>query len=162
MVAEQGEQNMTDFRKYILETTARLKQISEKDAAVFPTQGKWSAKEIIGHLIDSASNNHKRFVEATMKDDLVFDGYAQDEWVGVQKYNECDWLQLVELWKLYNLHIAHIIDSIASEIKLRKVTKHNLHQVAWKLVPEDESTSLDYFMNDYIGHCKHHINQILI
>ena len=47
-------------------------------------QDKWSPREIVGHLIDSAANNHQRFVRAQFTDDLVFSGYQQAEWVGVQ------------------------------------------------------------------------------
>lgn len=152
---------MNNFKEYIERTSELLKNISEADAFIKPSVEYWSAKEILGHLIDSASNNHKRFVTAALKDDLMFEGYAQNEWVTVQKHNESEWISLIKLWKQFNLHIANIINVIPAEIKLREVTKHNLHEIAWQTVPENEPTTLDYFMNDYIGHCEHHINQIL-
>ena len=59
----------------------RLRGVSDAEAMRRPSAGKWSAKEIIGHLIDSASNNHQRFVRARWQEDMVFLGYQQDEWV---------------------------------------------------------------------------------
>ena len=115
----------------------------------------------MGHLIDSASNNHKRFVLAQYKDDLIFDGYEQDKWVEVQNYNETDWDLLINLWMTFNSHIVHIMRSTPFEVLTRKYTKHNLHEIAWEAVSENEETSLEYFYQDYIGHMKHHLNQIL-
>ena len=66
--------------------------------------GSWTKKEILGHLIDSAAINHQRFVRAQFTDDLVFDGYVQDDWVKVQDYQNRDWRELVELWHGYNRH----------------------------------------------------------
>jgi hypothetical protein len=61
----------------------------------------------------------------------------------------------------FNSHIIHIMRSTPFEVLTRKRSKHNLHQVAWETVPEDEETSLEYFYLDYIDHMKHHLNQIL-
>src|SRR5215218_8657132 len=56
-----------------------------------PAPGKWSPREIIGHLIDSASNNHQRFVRMRARDDLVVEGYQQEDWVAVQRYQDAPW-----------------------------------------------------------------------
>jgi hypothetical protein len=66
--------------------------------------GKWSTKEVVGHLIDSAANNHQRFVRAQWTDDLLCPTYAQDEWVRTQRYQEAPWPDLVELFRTYNRH----------------------------------------------------------
>jgi DinB family protein len=138
----------------------RLAKIDEALSARHPAPGKWSPREIIGHLIDSAQNNHGRFVRAQLSDDLVFPGYAQNEWVRLQGYNERDWSELVELWARYNVHISHVIERTPSEIATRPRRKHNLHEVAWKTVPADEPATLAYFMADYVGHLEHHLRQI--
>lgn len=138
-----------------------LFQITDELASEKPSKDKWSKKEILGHLIDSASNNHKRFVLAQYKDDLIFDGYEQDKWVEVQKYNETDWELLVNLWQNFNNLIVHVMRNTPFEVLTRKHTKHNLHEVAWETVPKNEETSLEYFYKDYVGHLKHHLNQIL-
>lgn len=126
-----------------------------------PAPGKWSPKEILGHLIDSASNNHQRFVRAQFTEDLVFPGYAQDDWVRVQRYQEADWGELVGLWRAYNLHLSRIVSAIPDEVLRRQRKRHNLHQLAWRTVPESEPVTLAYFIGDYVGHLEHHLGQIL-
>jgi hypothetical protein len=112
-------------------------------------------------LIDSAANNHQRFVTAQFGDELVFPGYDQEGWVSVQRYNEEPWLQLVQLWKIYNLHLLHFI-SFMPEATLTKLrTKHSLTQIAWRTVDENESVTLAYLIQDYIAHFKNHLRQIL-
>ena len=85
---------LADFRRTVDASAAHLLAMTDEQAAVRPAEGKWSAKEIIGHLIDSASNNHGRFVRAQLQDDLIFSGYAQADWVAVQRYQERDWTAL--------------------------------------------------------------------
>jgi hypothetical protein len=142
------------------DATARLRAMSDAEAERRPAPGKGSPKEVIGHLIDSASHNHQRFVRAQWQDDLVFAGYKQDEWVATQKYQEAPWPELVDLWAAYNYHLARVMKVTPSHVRLRRHDRHNLHMVAWQPVPADQSTSLDYFMRDYVGHLRHHLGQI--
>jgi hypothetical protein len=137
-----------------------LLQMSDELVSKKTSPDKWSKKEMLGHLIDSASNNHKRFVLAQYKDDLIFEGYEQDKWVEAQKYNKSDWILLVNLWQNFNNHIVHVMKNTTFEVLTRKHSKHNLHKIAWEAVPENEETSLEYFYKDYINHLKHHLNQI--
>src|SRR5262252_10395120 len=95
-----------------LDAADRLHLIGEAAASRRPAPGKWSKKEILGHLIDSATNNHQRFVRAQISDELTFPGYEQDEWVRRQDYNSKPWNELVELWRLFNRHVAHIIRNL--------------------------------------------------
>src|SRR4030095_11660433 len=97
------EQFLVDFRHTVESGKARLLDIPAEEAG-HGMQNKWSAKQIIGHLIDSASNNHQRFVRAQFTNDLVCSGYAQDDWVATQKYNDESWPDLVQLWAGYNMH----------------------------------------------------------
>ena len=89
------EDVLDDFRRTIEEASARLLSMTEDESRAPLAEGKWSAKETIGHLVDSAANNHQRFVRAQFKDDLVFEGYAQEDWVRAQGYNEEPWPLLV-------------------------------------------------------------------
>jgi hypothetical protein len=140
--------------------TPLLKQMSDEESRRPPRPGKWCPREIIGHLIDSASNNHQRFVRAQFKNDLVFDGYEQDAWVSLQRYSEAPWNELIELWRNFNLHIARVMQSAPIDERLRKRARHNLDELAWQPVPSDEPATLDYFMSDYVAHLKHHLRQI--
>ncbi len=151
---------ISDLKLTVAATYLKLKEFSKEESERRPAFGKWSPKEIIGHLIDSASNNHQRFVRAQFKDDLIFPGYQQDAWVALQNYQKRDWHFLIEFWKNYNLHLAHVMENISRTEREKLRIKHNLHQIAWKTVPENKAVTLDYFMNDYVGHLKHHLNQI--
>lgn len=151
---------LADFRHTIERGAERLRLMEEAESAVHAAEGKWSAKEVIGHLIDSAANNHQRFVRAQFTDDLVFPPYEQEEWVRVQRYNGESWPLLVQLWESYNLHLLHVMSSTSEEARTKLRRKHNLHRIAWQTVSEDEPVTLDYFMRDYIGHLKNHLRQI--
>lgn len=151
---------LDDFRSTLAAESVRLLAISDKDASRKPAPDKWSPKEVIGHLIDSASNNHGRFVRASLSDDMVFPGYDQDAWVGVQRYNELAWRELVSLWLSFNAHIAAVVERIPSDRLSLQRTTHNLDKLAWKAVPRDQPVTLEYFIRDYLGHLKHHLAQI--
>lgn len=133
----------------------------ETAASRRPSPDKWSPKEIIGHLIDSASNNHQRFVRAAWQDDLVFATYAQEDWVELQDYQRADWPDLVTLWASFNRHIARVMISVPDAARTRSRTRHNLDRIAWRAVPATEPATLDYFMEDYVGHLEHHLRQVL-
>lgn len=141
-------------------TSARLREVSQEASARRPAPGRWSAKEIIGHLIDSASHNHQRFLRARFQEDLVFPGYEQEAWVSEQNYQEAPWDQLITLWQTMNLHLARVMANTPEAIRLRPRLRHNLHEIAWKAVPAHEPATLDYFMRDYVGHLRHHLRQI--
>ncbi|MBL7962190.1 hypothetical protein JNL27_18340 [bacterium] len=78
----------------------------------------------------------------------------------VQNYETENWRELIQLWKSYNLHIIHVVENIPADMLQKKRTKHNLHQIAWKTVPEQEPATLEYFIRDYVGHLKNHLEQI--
>ncbi|HKR58913.1 MAG TPA: DinB family protein [Pyrinomonadaceae bacterium] len=151
---------LDDFHQTIENSASRLLKLSAAASQSAPAPGKWSPREVIGHLIDSASNNHQRFVRAQFTDDLEFHGYEQAEWVGTQAYNEESWEHLVQLWKLYNLHLHHLIARIPAPALTKQRHKHNLHQIAWQPVAADQPATLEYFIRDYLGHLKHHLRQI--
>src|SRR3954454_6490651 len=102
---------LADFRGTVDRAVARLLTLSDDQAAARPAADKWSPKEIIGHLIDSASNNHGRFVRAQLQDELIFSGYEQSEWVAIQQYQHCEWTDIVRLWQAFNHHIAHVMQT---------------------------------------------------
>ena len=107
--------NNADFAQTINSAYDQLRQFSEEESGQIPMPGKWSKKQIIGHLIDSASNNHQRFVRAQQTPDLHLPGYAQMDWVKLQNYHTESWEPLLMLWKCYNQHLAHVIANISEE-----------------------------------------------
>lgn len=127
----------------------RLQGISEETAGNAPAPQQWSKKEILGHLIDSASNNHQRFVRLQNQDRVELPSYEQNEWVRAQNYAGRDWQDLVELWLAYNRHLAHVIRH-SDPAAARHV---------WK-APGAEY-DLGFLMEDYLRHLQHHLAQIL-
>jgi hypothetical protein len=111
---------------------------------------RWSRKELLGHLIDSAGNNHQRFVRAQLQAEMSFPPYVQDQWVAAQGYAERPWPALVELWRALNEHLAHVAARIPAA-KLRHVCT----------VSADEPSSLGRHVVDYVDHLEHHLGQIL-
>jgi hypothetical protein len=160
MTAQPLEEFLGDFRSTVVKATERLLAISADESARKPAPDKWSIKEVLGHLIDSAANNHQRFVRAQFTDDLVFPGYEQEKWVNAQKYNEEPWSEMVQLWSSYNLHLAHVIAAIPEAALTRARIRHNLDQIALHPVDKNDPTTLDYFVRDYLVHMKHHLDQI--
>ena len=154
------EDVLEDFTRTVEGASARLLSLTDEEAAARRGEGAWSAKQTLGHLIDSASNNHQRFVRAQFKDDLVFDGYAQEEWVRAQGYDEEPWALLVDLWRCYNLHLAHVMRRADARSLALPRARHNLHEIGWAQVSREEPATLEHLMLDYIGHLKNHLRQI--
>ena len=132
---------------------AKFLKFSESELRGKHAPAKWSKKELLGHLVDSAANNHIRFVEAQFDDEpFHMKGYAQNEWVEIQNYNDKDTGSLVEIWKCYNEHILFIMENTPEE---------NLNI---KCIAEDafeNAETLFLLMKDYVDHMDHHINKIL-
>lgn len=154
------EEFLRDFRATVLSAGERLRAITPEQSAQQSSPDKWSIKQILGHLIDSAANNHQRFVRAQFTDDLVFPGYEQEKWVNAQKYNDESWPDLVQLWHSYNLHLLHVITAIPEDTLTRARIRHNLDEIALHPVDKNDTTTLDYFVRDYLVHLKHHLDQI--
>ena len=154
------EQWLENFKQTIDTAVPRLREISESQSEVPRAEDHWSSKQIIGHLIDSAANNHARFVLGQLKDDLVFAGYDQNGWVRTNHYQEADWDQLVDLWRAYNLHLHHVMAHASKEKMTTPCTLHTLQEIAFNTVPQSEAVTLEYLMKDYVDHLQHHLNQI--
>lgn len=151
---------INQLARVVDETTPWLASLPEAVVAWRPKPTAWCTKEIIGHLIDSAANNHQRFVRAGSQDDLIFPGYAQDEWVSLQGYATAPWHEIVTLWQAYNRHLVRVMAAIPADVRFRKHTRHNMHQLGWQLYAADEPAMLDDLMRDYVAHLEHHLSQV--
>jgi DinB superfamily len=150
-----------DLRRVIERAAPGLRAIDDEISRRPRVPGKWSPAEVIGHLIDSAAHNHVRFVRAQLQEDLVFPGYAQEEFVRLERYREAPWAELVELWRLYNLHIARFMDTAPEQVCVRPRRRHNFGEIAFRSLPEGEPATLDWLFADYVAHLKHHLSQLL-
>jgi hypothetical protein len=120
-------------------------EVSQKE-----TSDSWSKKEILGHLIDSAVNNHQRFVRACTNDAADFPAYNQMDWVRVQQYNKSEWGGLVELWAAFNYHLSDLIERIPEEFLSASVN-----------IGKEEPVSLEFVIRDYLRHLRHHMTDLL-
>ena len=151
---------LADFRETIVGATVRLRDITPEASRHKIADDDWAPIEILGHLVDSATNNHQRFVRAQFTDDLAFPGYEQERWVSSQKYLDESWPELIQLWSSYNLHLSHLFSVIPADVLTKSRTKHNLDQIALKPLPTDKSATLEYLIRDYADHLRHHLKQI--
>jgi hypothetical protein len=127
----------------------RLREITELESAKPILPGGWSRKQVIGHLIDSASNNHQRFVRAALEPSLDFPAYDQVGNIRVQAVQDADWPLLVALWAAYNRYLAHIIAHLPA-CKLDVVCR----------IGSGEAITLGFLVTDYLTHLVHHLNQL--
>lgn len=139
-----------ELRQIVNQVVPLLKTIAgEPDLAKRPRPQKWSRQEILGHLIDSACNNQQKFVRIMQVGHLEFPGYAQDDWVDLQRWSEANWENMTLLWQSYNEHIAFLIESVQPEFLKNTVTIEGVGPF-----------TLEFIMPDYVEHLKHHVLQI--
>lgn len=138
-----------ELRRNIDAALPALRAIPARRAIQPRAPGKWSPQQVIGHLIDSASNNHQRFVRAQEGSALVFPAYAQEHWVRCQHYDRATWEGLVGFWHAYNHHVAHVIEHIPED--RRSVPC---------VVGSDAPVTLGFLAHDYVVHLRHHLEQI--
>jgi hypothetical protein len=131
------------------EAEPRLRSISDERAGAPRERGKWSSKQILGHLIDSATNNHQRFVRGQAVDVLRLPGYAQEHWVASQGYEDRPWEDLIDLWCAYNRHMAHVIARIPESLRATRCE-----------IGDYAPVTLSYIALDYVGHIEHHLRQL--
>jgi hypothetical protein len=124
-----------------------LQAMLKEKMAYKPSPNKWSKKEILGHLIDSAQNNIRRFIVAQYEDSphIV---YKQDNWVELSDYQNYDLNDLVNLWHLLNKHLVVILKNMQPEMLKRTCKTESDHTLEWLAA-------------DYVKHLRHHLNQVL-
>ena len=119
-----------------------------------PSSGHWSNAQVLGHLIDSAVNNHARFVRAQIAEHLTYayliaPGYAQDAWVNVGHYDSRSWDELLTLWRALNEQVLHVMKH-ASPISLFVPC----------IIGDGQAQPLEALMIDYVGHTRHHLQSL--
>ena len=127
--------------------TPMLRQISEAAFTDKPLPYKWSKKEILGHTIDSAQNNIRRFVMAQYEE-KPYIVYAQNNWVDAANYQQYDTDDLIMLWQLLNKHICVLLKNIPAGAEEKLSSTGELHSIKW-------------LAEDYIKHLRHHLHQVL-
>jgi len=142
---------ITEIETIIDEWEPKLSALHENVITERTNHQNRTTKQLLGHLIDSASNNHQRMVRLQYNDTLTFPDYTQDNdrWIAIQDYQHSDWKNLVLLWKSFNLHIIHLIKSIDTS---------NLNYY-WTDY-EGTKVTLEDMIKGYPWHLNLHINDI--
>jgi len=124
-----------------------LQFVPESEYILKTSPARWSRKEILGHLVDSAQNNIRRFIVAQYdeRSKIVYD---QDKWVGLANYQNYPLPDLISLWYLLNKHICHILQLMPDEMAKRRTETEEVHTIEW-------------LVDDYIRHLLHHLHQVL-
>ncbi|MFW9994356.1 MAG: amino acid racemase [Candidatus Odinarchaeota archaeon] len=136
--------DLNDFQGTINSFYEKLKQTREEITDIKPDNGSWSLKEIIGHLVDSASNNHQRFLRLHDNDLQNFPSYDGERWVKIQKYNDISWTTLIDLWYSYNCLLIKVVENMDT----RSLSN------AW--IIENDTFTLEWLVKDYFRHLKWH------
>lgn len=124
-------------------------QMSASDWRQTRGAGAWTRLEILGHLIDSAANNHQRFVRAMDQGELTWPGYDQNAMVRVQQFGRATPALLISLWESFNFYLAHLV-SLLQEGQ-RRVTC---------IIGDSAPVTLEFLIFDYVAHMQHHLRQI--
>jgi hypothetical protein len=126
-----------------------LNGIDENSFCEKPRPGKWSKKEIIGHLLDSAANNHQRFVRGQFEQDPKIT-YDQDKWNESNYYLKIGSAQVISFWEIYNRHLLEVIKNIPETKLQNKVNTGG-----------ETSHTLEFLIGDYLDHMEHHLKQVV-
>jgi hypothetical protein len=127
-----------------------IRALSDDEASLARAPGKWCAKEELGHLIDSAANNHIRFVGSALDCQFRGPGYAQNEWVRLHGYSTMPWGAIVDFWFAYNSFLTGLIG---------RIPEPQLETPCF--IGGNEPVTLRFLIDDYILHMQHHIDQLL-
>jgi hypothetical protein len=143
-----------NLAKRLADSVARelpaLRSIAEDRAAKPAREGAWSQKQELGHLIDSATNNHVRFVRASLEPEFHGPSYDGDGWVARHGYGELPWTMLVDFWERYNRLLVELVARIPEERLSTRCT-----------VGDSAQVTLGFLIEDYIAHMQHHLDHIL-
>jgi hypothetical protein len=139
-----------EILKIVNRVNTPLSRLKAAQVSIKISPDKWSKKEILGHLIDSAANNHQRFVRAGYGASGAFPPYDQNEWVRLQHYNELDWKGLIALWTAYNRHLCNILERLPTGVLSSPCN-----------IGKEEPAPLEFVIKDYLRHLRHHLDQIV-
>jgi hypothetical protein len=137
------------LRRTIDRELPELRAVTDERAGRSPRPGGWSPKQELGHLIDSAANNHIRFAVASIEGAFQGMSYTQDRWVEAHGYRSLDWSEIVELWYRYNSLLAHLIERIPED------------RLGNPVVIGTSTMTLRFVVEDYVLHMQHHVDHVL-
>jgi hypothetical protein len=143
---ENGMQAVEKLRTLIHEIPLRLEKLQAAQVERKPSPSHWSPKEELGHLLDSAANNHQRIVRTQLEDKPRMPGYDGNAWVKLHGYQQRDWDELIYLWRALNLQLLAAAEAAPDSAWLRTCT-----------IADSQPLTLKFVFEDYIEHMLHHL-----
>jgi hypothetical protein len=137
------------FRADLAALERTLTDLSPQSADVPWRPGGWTRKQIVGHLLDSCTNNRQRFVRAALEGTYTGPFYAQEGWVALHGYETQEWSTLLRWWRVEHEILAAVVERIPEEGLMASCT-----------VGDDPPVTLRFLIEDYIAHQKHHFAQL--
>lgn len=142
-------QGLTLLRALLTHVPDRLEQLATSKVELKPAPSKWSPKEELGHLLDSAANNHQRIVRTQLEDKPAMPGYDGDRWVELHAYRQRSWRELIELWYALNRQLLAAAEAVPETAWSRTCT-----------IADSQPLTLKFVFEDYIEHMMHHLGHI--
>jgi DinB superfamily len=137
------------LRELLQRVPSRLGELPSGTLEIRPSPSAWSRKQELGHLLDSAANNHQRIVRAQVQDNPAMPGYDQNAWVAVHAYQHRDWRELIEVWQALNRQLLAAAEAVPDTAWSRTLT-----------VAGSAPLTLEFVFDDYLSHMVHHLQHI--
>ena len=142
-------QSLKHLRTLINEVPPELSKLPLSQVELKPSPVKWSPKEELGHLLDSAANNHQRIVRTQLEDEPKMPGYDGDAWVELHKYQQRNWQEMIDLWRDLNRQLLAAAEAAPESAWSRTCT-----------IADSLPLTLKFVFEDYIDHMVHHLKHI--
>jgi hypothetical protein len=142
-------QGLKRLRTLIEEVPPKLSKLAQSQVELKPSSSRWSPKEELGHLLDSAANNHQRIVRAQLEDEPKMPGYDGDAWVELHKYQHRDWKEMIDIWRALNRQLLAAAEAVPESAWSRTCT-----------IADSLPLTLKFVFEDYIDHMVHHLQHI--
>jgi len=140
---------ISSLRNLIDRVPDRLAKLPRERVETRPSPSKWSAKEELGHLLDSAANNHQRIVRGQLENNVAVPSYDQNAWVAINRYQKRDWNELVDLWQALNRQLLAAAESVPDSAWPNTLT-----------ITDHAPMTLEFIFEDYVAHMAHHLEHI--
>ena len=142
-------QSLLRLRALIDQLPPRLTSLSDDQVQRKPSLSQWSLKEELGHLLDSAANNHQRIVRAQLEDNPRMPGYDGDEWVRLHRYQDRDWSSLIAIWVALNRQLLAAAEAVPDSAWSRTCT-----------IADSAPLTLKFVFDDYVDHMVQHLRHM--
>jgi hypothetical protein len=142
-------QGLRTLRALINEVPPKLSKLPLSQVELKPSPVKWSPKEELGHLLDSAANNHQRIVRTQLEHEPKMPGYDGNAWVELHNYQQRNWQEMIDLWRDLNRQLLAAAEAVPDP--------------AWSrtcIIDDSSPLTLKFVFEDYIEHMMDHLQHV--